>query len=104
MTQREFYTIAISLFDGSQQVWTPTELAKKLDCTTQRAAAILRKAELDGYLKSFTVNNRRQWIGSDDFIPITIEWITADEYFESLTIFQKIREIILDYLDELWYS
>ena len=29
MTQREFYTIAISLFDGSQQVWTPTELAKK---------------------------------------------------------------------------
>lgn len=104
MTQRDFYTIAISLFDSSQQVWTVTELAERLDCSTQRATAILRKAEFDGYLKSFTINNRHQWIGSDDFIPITIEWITADEYFESLSFFQKIREIILDYLDELWYS
>jgi hypothetical protein len=104
MTHREFYTTAINLFEGSQQVWTPIELAEKLDCTTQRATAILRKAELDGCLKSFTIDNRRQWIGSDDFIPITIEWITESEYYNQLSIKKKFLWIMLDFLEEWWYN
>lgn len=104
MTQRDYYTIALDLLNGSQQVWTAQELAEQLDCTTQRACAVLRRAELDGIITSFTVNNKRKWIGSNDFLPITIDWITENEYFESLSIFQKIRAIILDRLEELWYD
>lgn len=98
MTQREYYTIALDLLDGSQQVWTAQELAEQLDCTTQRACAILRKAELDGIITSFTVNNKRKWVGSNDFIPITIEWITEEEYFFSLPLKKQILWLIKEWL------
>ena len=104
MTQRDYYTIALDLLDGSQQVWTAQEVAEKLDCTTQRACVILRRAELDGVVKSFTINNRHKWISSDNFLPITIDWLTKEEYFETLSIKEKILWIVLDFLKEWWYN
>ena len=84
-----------------QEPMSTLEVARELrdSYTTQQVSMMMRQLREEG-----KINTRYERFINSTLPPITVEWITEDEYFESLSIFQKIRLIILDRLEELWYD
>ena len=101
MTQLEKETLQVCILEclaKHDEPMTIDEITKEVgECTAQEITMAIIPLYLQERINVTSYNRTNYYF--DSFV--TVEWLTDNEYFHSLTFFQRIYQIILDKLKQL---